>query len=76
MKSVGLFQAKTHLSEIIRDAEGGEATTIMRNGRAVAQIVPIARRVAREFGFDDGLGFIADDFDAPLPADVARAFVE
>jgi hypothetical protein len=30
----------------------------------------------REFGFDDGLGFIADDFDAPLPDDVLATFHE
>jgi prevent-host-death family protein len=73
---VGLFDAKTRLSEIVREAEGGEPTVILRNGRPVAQIVPIAQPGKREFGFDDGLGYIADDFDAPLPADVMRAFVE
>jgi prevent-host-death family protein len=76
MKSVGLFDAKTRLSEIVRDAEGGEPTIILRNGRPVAQIVPIAPAGKREFGFDDGLGYIGDDFDAPLPPDVMRTFVE
>jgi prevent-host-death family protein len=76
MKSVGLFDAKTRLSEIVRDVERGEPTIILRNGRPVAQIVPIAQPDKREFGFDDGLGYIADDFDAPLPADVIRTFVE
>jgi len=76
MKTVGLFDAKTRLSEIVRDAERGDPTIILRNGRPVAQIVPIPQPGKREFGFDDGLGYIADDFDAPLPADVMRAFAE
>ena len=74
MKIVGLFDAKTRLSELVRDAEGGTTTTILRNGKPVAQIVPIERAAPREFGFDDGLGHISDDFDAPLPANVLKAF--
>jgi prevent-host-death family protein len=76
MKSVGLFDAKTRLSKIVRDAEEGEPTIILRNGRPVAQIVPIAQAGKREFGFDDGLGYIGDDFNTPLPPDVLRTFVE
>lgn len=74
MNTVGLFDAKTRLSELVRDAEGGTTTTIMRNGKPVARIVPIEQNPPREFGFDDGLGTIADDFDAPLPAAVLKAF--
>ena len=74
MKTVGLFDAKTRLSEIVRDAEAGESTVITRNGEPVARIVPIAAGRVREFGFDDGLGRIAEDFDAALPADVLASF--
>jgi len=72
MKSVGLSDAKNRLAEIVRAAEDGEPTIILRDGRPVAQIVPIAQRSNREFGFDDGLGYIAEDFDAPLPPEVLR----
>jgi prevent-host-death family protein len=74
MNTVGLFDAKTRLSELVRDAESGMTTTILRNGKPVARIVPIEQNAPREFGFDDGLGYIADDFDAPLPAGVLKAF--
>lgn len=74
MKTIGLFEAKTRLSQLVRDAESGNSTTILRNGKPVARIVPIEQGAPREFGFDDGLGHIADDFDAPLPADVLKAF--
>ena len=76
MKTVGLFDAKTRLSEIIRDAEAGESTVITRNGEAVARIVPMSVGRVREFGFDDGLGRIAEDFDAPLPADILAAYTK
>jgi prevent-host-death family protein len=42
MKSVGVFEAKTHLSEILEQVEKGESVTITKRGEAVAQIIPIA----------------------------------
>ena len=41
MESVGLFEAKTHLSELIARAERGEETIITRHNKPVAKIVPI-----------------------------------
>jgi prevent-host-death family protein len=41
MESVGLFEAKTHLSELIARAERGEETIITRHNKAVAKIVPM-----------------------------------
>jgi len=43
MESVGLFEAKTHLSELIARAERGEETIITRHNRPVAKIVPISK---------------------------------
>ncbi|MGB8265433.1 MAG: type II toxin-antitoxin system prevent-host-death family antitoxin [Candidatus Velthaea sp.] len=74
MKTVGVFHAKTHFSALIEDAERGEVTLVTRNGKPVARIVPADGATRRTFGFDDGLGFIADDFDAPLPEEVLAAF--
>jgi len=42
--AVGLFEAKTHLSELVTRAEAGETITITRHGRPVARIVPAGRR--------------------------------
>jgi prevent-host-death family protein len=47
MDTVGLFEAKTHLSEIIARAERGEETIITRHNKPVAKIVPI-REVSPE----------------------------
>jgi prevent-host-death family protein len=41
METVGLFEAKTHLSELIARAERGEETVITRHNKPVAKIVPI-----------------------------------
>lgn len=42
MNAVGLFEAKTHLSEIVARAEAGEEVVIMRHNKPVAKLVPIA----------------------------------
>jgi prevent-host-death family protein len=41
METVGLFDAKTHLSELIARAERGEETIITRHNKPVAKIVPM-----------------------------------
>lgn len=42
MEAVGLFEAKTHLSEYVARAEAGEEVIIMRHNKPVARIVPLA----------------------------------
>lgn len=40
--TVGLFEAKTHLSELVNQvSEGGTEIVITRRGKAVARIVPV-----------------------------------
>ena len=41
MQTVGLFVAKTHLSEYVRRAEAGEEVIITRHNKPVAKIVPL-----------------------------------
>jgi prevent-host-death family protein len=41
MESIGLFEAKTHLSELVARAERGEEVIITRHNRPVARIVPM-----------------------------------
>ena len=40
MKTVGAFEAKTRLSELIREVEEGETIEITKNNRKVAMLVP------------------------------------
>ena len=43
MESIGLFEAKTHLSELIARAEKGEEVVITRHNKPVAKLVPVGR---------------------------------
>jgi prevent-host-death family protein len=40
MTTVGAYEAKTHLAELLRRVEAGERIRITRNGRPVADLVP------------------------------------
>ena len=40
---VSAFEAKTHLSELLRETERGRSFIIRRRGKAVAQLVPPAK---------------------------------
>ena len=44
MESIGLFEAKTHLSELIARAERGEEVIITRHNKPVAKLVPVNGR--------------------------------
>jgi prevent-host-death family protein len=41
MSTVGSFEAKTKLAELLDRVEAGETVTITRRGKAVARLVPI-----------------------------------
>ena len=42
METIGLFEAKTHLSELIARVEAGDEIVITRHNKPVAKLVPIA----------------------------------
>ena len=72
---VGIHEAKTHLSRLLARVETGEEVVIARAGKPVARLVPVERRPARRVsGLDRGKGWIAEDFDAPLPEEVLKGF--
>jgi prevent-host-death family protein len=72
-KSVGVHEAKTHLSRLLEDVAAGEEVVITRRGEAVATLVPVQPAV-RRFGTDEGRFSVPEDFDAPLPGGVLDAF--
>lgn len=76
MKTVNIHEAKTHLSRLLKRVAAGEEIVIANAGQPVARLVPAHDRGApRELGFvREGLR-IADDFDAPLPPDLLKAFL-
>lgn len=65
---IGVFETKTHLSEILERVRAGERFTIMRRGTPIAELRPIARTrlpLARGCARNEGYAMAAD-FDAPL----------
>ena len=47
-KTVGAYEAKTHLSELLERAEAGEETTITKHGSPVARLVPVKKEASQE----------------------------
>lgn len=73
-KSVGVHEAKTHLSRLLDDVAAGEEVVITRRGEEVASLVPVRGSCARRLGIDRGRFVVPDDFDAPLPEEVLGSF--
>jgi prevent-host-death family protein len=48
MKTVGSYQAKTHLPKLLDRVENGERFIITKNGRAVAMLVPPPKNEAQD----------------------------
>jgi prevent-host-death family protein len=70
-----LYEAKTHLSELVERAAAGEEIIIAKAGKPRARLVPLpAERPRREPGGWEGKIWIADDFDDPLPPEILRGF--
>jgi len=71
---VNVYEAKTHLSQLLDRAAGGEEIVIARAGRPVARLVALADSPARRLpGAWRGKVTVAADFDE-LPAELGAAF--
>jgi prevent-host-death family protein len=72
---VNTHDAKTHLSELIREAEDGGEVIVARNGRPVAKIIPWppARPARRRGAWAGRVDIALDDLMAP-DADIAALF--
>ena len=71
---VGIHEAKTHLSRLLRRVAAGEEIVIAKGGKPVARLVPVAPPERRALGRDKGLFEVPVDFDTPLPDDVLDSF--
>jgi antitoxin (DNA-binding transcriptional repressor) of toxin-antitoxin stability system len=80
MKTVSIKNGKDHFPELVRKAESGETITNTRNGTPVAEMTAVKKkryaidwdageRYLREHGIKRKKGWIAPDFDDPLPED-------
>jgi prevent-host-death family protein len=67
-KTIGAFDAKTRLSELLdRVHETGAVYIITKRGVPVAELRPPTPKGGLRFGSDAGRVSMADDFDAPIP---------
>lgn len=73
-KSVGVHEAKTHLSRLLVDVGDGQEILILRRGEPVARLVPVSPRQPRRFGIDRGRFEVPPAFDAPLDDELLDAF--
>jgi len=46
--TVGAYEAKTHLSELLEKVEAGEEITITKHGAPVAKLVPVKKEASAE----------------------------
>ena len=75
MQTVNMHEAKTHLSRLVERARAGEEIVIAKSGTPVAKLVPYTENLEpRTLGGMEGLIWMADDFDDPLPVEVLKGF--
>jgi prevent-host-death family protein len=72
---VSLYDAKTHLSQLVDRAAKGEEIVIAKNGVALARLAPLPftgqeRKPAGVFK----VTFMSDDFDDPPPPEIQNVF--
>jgi len=74
-KYIKLYDAKTHLSNLVDRAAKGEEFIIAKGSEPMARLVPVSKHgMRRSPGGWEGRVVIADDFDAPLPKKLLRGF--
>ena len=75
MQTVNIYEAKTKLSKLIDVANSGTDVVIARAGKPVARLTSLKEeKRPLVLGLLEGEGWIADDFNAPLPDDIRAAF--
>lgn len=70
--TVNIHKAKSDLSRLIQKALSGEEVIIAKANRPLVRLVPIPQ--GRRFGSARGQVQMSEDFNAPLPEDLIRAF--
>jgi antitoxin (DNA-binding transcriptional repressor) of toxin-antitoxin stability system len=75
MAQVSVEEIQQDLPAYLQRVENGETIIIIRAGKPVAEVKPLLSRTEtlRPFGLCAGEFTVPDDFDAPLPEDIAIA---
>lgn len=71
--TVTVHEAKTHFSKLLERVRLGEEVIVAKAGTPVARLVPVeSPSKQRQPGSARGKIEIGEDFDAPLPPDIAE----
>lgn len=73
---ISIHEAQANLPALLQKVSAGEEIVISEANKPIAKIVAAkpVRLTCIELGVDAGKGWIADDFDAPLPDDLQAYF--
>lgn len=75
MIKVNSHEAKLQFSQLMTQVANGREILITRSGKEFAKITPLKKAAAKRVsGQDKGKGWVADDFNAPLPGDLQQYF--
>ncbi|MGD0548052.1 MAG: type II toxin-antitoxin system prevent-host-death family antitoxin [Terracidiphilus sp.] len=75
MPTVNIYEAKTQLSKLVDLAASGTDVVIARAGKPTARLTSLNQQNRLTgLGALKGKGWIAEDFDAPLPDEVLALF--
>ena len=71
---VNVYQAKTHLSRLMKRAHDGEEIILAKGGKPYARLVPLEEGKARVPGIVKGR--VGKEFFEPLPEEELQAWEE
>jgi prevent-host-death family protein len=71
MTRVGVHEAKTTLSQLLKRVAAGEDVVITNAGEPVARLVPVSGEPRRRIGVYEGRFDVPDDLDE-TPAEILR----
>jgi len=69
---INVFEAKTHLSQLLERVRAGEEIILAKNGKPYARLVPLSPLPKRDLGFLPGP--VDATFFDPLPEEELRAW--
>lgn len=76
MSTIGVRELQQDPAALLDRVEAGEHLVVVRGGRPVAELRPLATTHPgpRPFGLAAGAFAVPDDFDVPLPDEILREF--
>ncbi len=75
MPIFNIHDAKTHFSQLVKNALNGDEIIIANSGEPLIKFTPYEKRKSpRKGGQLKGILIISDDFDDPLPNEYLKGF--